>query len=103
MRTLWSPVGAATGNQRGTKGMPEVQKPVLEHAPTEAQNPQVTGVTLAQNSDIVKSVTCTENVRKWRTYTMDVWIDPVARTATLLSMTEPVEITESVSRPLSLA
>ena len=28
--------------------MPEVQKPVLEHAPTEAQNPQVTGVTITQ-------------------------------------------------------
>ena len=30
--------------------MPEVQKSVLEHAPTEAQNPQVTGDTLAQNT-----------------------------------------------------
>jgi len=45
-------MGAATGNQRGTKGMPEVQKPVLEHAPTEAQNPQVTGDILTQNSTV---------------------------------------------------
>jgi hypothetical protein len=50
MRTLWSPMGAATGNHRGTEGMPEVQKPVLEYAPTEAQNPQVTDDILAQNS-----------------------------------------------------
>jgi len=57
-------MGAATGNQRGTKGMPEVQKPLLEHAPTEAQNPQVTGDTLAQNSDVVNLVTSVTDVRK---------------------------------------
>jgi len=63
MRTLWSPVGATTGNHGGTKGMPEVQKPVLEYAPTEAQNPQVTDDTLSHNVSLVKSYTCTENGR----------------------------------------
>jgi hypothetical protein len=63
MRTLRASMGAATGNQRGTKGMPEVQKPVLEHAPSEAQNPQVTGDTLAQNSAIDKGVTSVTAVR----------------------------------------
>lgn len=94
MRTLRTSVGAATGNQRGTKGMPEMQEPVLEHAPSEAQNPQVTGDTLAQNDCIDKSVTTnglsTENGRKWVTYTMDVWIDSSAKTARMISMTEPV-------------
>jgi hypothetical protein len=34
MRTVPTYVGAATGKYRGTEGMPEVQKPLLEY-PTE--------------------------------------------------------------------
>ena len=78
--------------------MPEVQKPVLEHAPTEAQNPQVTDGKIAQNSDVVNLVTSVTEIRKmdkgqkYLSYEMNVWLDPETRTATLLSMTEPVEI-----------
>ena len=32
---MWSHLGAKAGKQRTAKGMPEVQKPVLEHAPEE--------------------------------------------------------------------
>jgi hypothetical protein len=39
--------------------MPEVQKPVLEHAPTETRKEKVT-----QDSDVVKSVTSVTNIRK---------------------------------------
>jgi len=38
---LRTSVGAATGNHRGTKSMSEVQEPLLEHTPTEAQNSKV--------------------------------------------------------------
>jgi len=105
MRTLWPPVGATTGNHRGTKGMPEVQKPVLEYAPTEAQNPQVTDDTLAQNLPVETTVLQALDVRKtdnrrWFRYTMDVDFSAGPK---LLSMTAPVEITESVLHPLSLA
>lgn len=44
--------------------MPEVQKPVLEHAPTEAQNPQVTDGKIAQNSGVVNLVTSVTEIRK---------------------------------------
>lgn len=64
MRTMWTPMGAASGNQRGTKGMPEVQKPVLEHAATEAQNPQVTGDTVAQNGAVAATDFQVGDVRK---------------------------------------
>ena len=91
MRTLRTSVGAATGNYRGTKGMPEMQEPVLEHAPSEAQNPQVTDGKLAQNACIDKSVTTkglsTENGQVYCHYTMVVgkW-----GTNEILSMSEPV-------------
>jgi hypothetical protein len=37
---MWTPMGAASGFQRGTEGMPEVQKPVLEHAAPKANQNQ---------------------------------------------------------------
>jgi hypothetical protein len=57
--------------------MPEVQKSVLEHAPSEAQNSQVTGSKLAQNDCIDNSVTTEDLVRKTDTkrvagYTFEV-------------------------------
>jgi hypothetical protein len=66
MRTMSTQMGSTAGNNGRTEGLPEVQEPVLEHAPTEAQNPQVTGVTLAQNSGVVKSVNSPENGQVWR-------------------------------------
>jgi len=38
MRTVPTHVGAATRHNRGTKSMPKVQKPVLEHPTAEARN-----------------------------------------------------------------
>jgi len=59
MRTVPTQVGAATGNHRGTKGMPEVQKPVLEHAPTETRKEEIT-----RESDVVNLVTSVTEIRK---------------------------------------
>ena len=44
--------------------MPKVQKPVLEHAQTETQNPQIANKTLSQNSDVVNLVTSVTKIRK---------------------------------------
>jgi hypothetical protein len=46
--------------------MPEVQKPVLEHATTEAQNAQVEDSTLPESNGVVKLVT---------SVTTGVWLD----------------------------
>jgi hypothetical protein len=37
---MWAPMGAAPRLQRGTEGMPEMQKPVLEHAAPKANQNQ---------------------------------------------------------------
>ena len=53
---------------------------------------------ITQNSDVVNLVTSVTEIRKtdkgqkYLSYEMNVWLDPETRTATLLSMTEPVEI-----------
>ena len=60
MRTLRSSVGAATGFERGTKGMSEVQKPVLEHSPTEAKKQEVAEGILPESNGVVKKVTVRE-------------------------------------------
>lgn len=60
MRKVPSQMGATTGNDGRTEGMPEVQKPVLEHAAPEAnQTPGLAG-RLADGDyhDPVKSVAC---------------------------------------------
>jgi hypothetical protein len=59
MRTVPTQVGAATGNHRGTKGMPEVQEPVLEHAPTETREEEIT-----RDGDVVNLVTSVTEIRK---------------------------------------
>jgi len=64
MRKVPTYVGATTGNNGRTEGLPEVQESVLEHAAPETQNAQVTGKTLSQNSDVVKLVTNVTEVRK---------------------------------------
>ena len=90
MRTVPTQVGAATGNHRGTEGMPEVQKPVLEHAPTETREEEIT-----RETDVVNSVTSVTNplsVRKMDSprvevsYTMVASLNPPR----CFSMTEPV-------------
>jgi len=43
--------------------MSPLQEPVLEHAPSEAQDPQVSCENVTQNSGVVKSVSNTENVQ----------------------------------------
>jgi hypothetical protein len=37
---MWAPMGAASGLQRGTEGMPEMQKSVLEYAAPKANQNQ---------------------------------------------------------------
>ena len=63
MRKVPTQVGATTGNNGRTEGMPEVQEPVLEHAASETQNAQVTSETLSQNSDVVNLVTSVTEIR----------------------------------------
>ena len=69
--------------------MPEVQKPVLEHAPTEAREEEIT-----RDSDVVNLVTSVTEIRKTDSprvevsYTMETYWS--AGTAKLISMTEPV-------------
>ena len=71
--------------------MPEVQKSVLEYTAPEAQNPQVTGDTLAQNSVAATDDLQASAVRKtdyYCHYTMGINF----QTGKLLWMTEPVYI-----------
>jgi hypothetical protein len=49
-------VGATTGNNGRTEGLPEVQKPVLEHAPTEEE--------ITRGGDVVNLVTSVTEIRK---------------------------------------
>ncbi len=64
MRKVPTYVGATTGNNGRTEGLPEVQESVLEHAAPETQNAQVTDETLSQNSDVVNLVTNVTGIRK---------------------------------------
>jgi hypothetical protein len=62
MRTVRASVGAETGFERGAEGMPEVQKPVLEHAAPKAdQNQGLDGrladASLPESNYVVKTVT----------------------------------------------
>jgi hypothetical protein len=82
-------MGAATGNQRGTEGMPEVQKPVLEYAPTEAQNPQVTDDILTQNTTAATDDLQGPNVRKTDDYYCHYRMGINFQTGKLLWMTDP--------------
>jgi hypothetical protein len=52
MREMSTQVGAASGNNGRTEGMPEVQKPVLEHAAPKARPKEI-----SQGADSVKLVT----------------------------------------------
>jgi hypothetical protein len=51
VRKMRAPMGAASGLQRGTEGMPEVQKPVLEHAAPKANQNQGLDSRLASESE----------------------------------------------------
>ena len=58
MRKVPTQVSATTGNNGRTKGMPEVQKPVLEHAPTEAKEE------ITRETGVVNLVTSVTEIRK---------------------------------------
>jgi hypothetical protein len=51
--------------------MSEMQDPVFEYSPTEAQNPRVTGDTLAQNSTV-----STDDCRPLSVRKTDDWLPP---------------------------
>lgn len=83
MRKVPTYVGATTGNNGRTEGLPEVQESVLEHAAPEAQNPQVTGKTLSQNSDVVNLVTNVTEIRKTERLCLTIKLDDPAVAAVL--------------------
>ena len=59
MRKVPTQVGATTGNNGRTEGLPEVQKPVLEHAPTKAREEEIT-----RDGGVVNLVTSVTEIRK---------------------------------------
>jgi hypothetical protein len=69
MRTVPTQMGAARDN-RGTKGMPEMQKPVLEHAASETREEEIT-----RETGVVKLVTNVTSAWEWAVSLDDPRID----------------------------